>query len=63
MKANLVRNGYNNDNMDSRETRNDAITNIDSQSNNSKNIAMMSKSVDSKKKIHHNTDKYGHNSE
>jgi hypothetical protein len=63
MKANLVRNGYNKDHRDSRETRNDAVTNIDSQSNNSKNIAMMSKSVDSKKKIDHNTDKYRHVSE
>jgi hypothetical protein len=63
MKANLVRNGYNKDQRDSRETRNDAITNIDSQSNNSKNIAMMSKSVDSKKKIDHTNEKFRHVSE
>jgi hypothetical protein len=49
--------------MDSRESRNDGIVNIDSRSDHPKNIALLSKSVDSKGKEDNNIQKYRQKSE
>lgn len=49
--------------MDSRETRNDGSVNIDSRSDHPKNVALLSKSVDSKGKDEHNIQKLRQKSE